>query len=100
MSAESAKSERVRRASASSCPSTVVLTLTRAMPLLYHMCATTSALRARRPLTACVANVLDELASHVDYVHARQAISGSRGAGERARSRAQARRGQGGGARR
>ena len=43
MSAESANPERARRAPASSCSSTVVLTRTRAMPLVYHICATSGA---------------------------------------------------------
>src|SRR4051812_41903987 len=45
MSAESASPERVRRAVASNCPSTVVLIRTRAMPILYHRCSTTVAWR-------------------------------------------------------
>src|ERR1700682_1788783 len=47
MSAASASSERVRRAVASNCSSTVVLILTRAMPQLYHICGTNVASSAR-----------------------------------------------------
>src|SRR5579862_1695343 len=45
MSAESASSDRVCRAVVSSCSSTVVLILTRAMPHLYHICGTGGCLR-------------------------------------------------------